>query len=91
MERVEQVRKLKEINENAEQAGDLLGPNSEDPIMVAAIKQRWVSEKWTYFQHQSVIFRYQDNKEGKMNSLIFLYVKTENEELSGHIDLTSRW
>ena len=40
IERVEQVRKLKEINENAEQAGDLLGPNSEDPIMVSAIKQR---------------------------------------------------
>ena len=40
VERIEQVRKLKEINENAEQAGDLLGPNSEDPIMVAAIKQR---------------------------------------------------
>ena len=40
MERVEQVRKLKEINENAEQAGDLLGPNSEDSIMVSAIRQR---------------------------------------------------
>ena len=35
-----QVKRLKEINENAEQAGDLLGASPGDSLMVSAIKQR---------------------------------------------------
>ena len=34
------AKKLKEINENAEQAGDLLGNNEGDSLMVSAIKSR---------------------------------------------------
>ena len=41
VERVEMAKKLKEINENAEQAGDLLGDNPGDSLMVRAIKQRY--------------------------------------------------
>ena len=37
---IPQVKRLKEINENAEQAGDLLGASPGDSLMVSAIKQR---------------------------------------------------
>ena len=73
-ERIEMAKKLKEINENAEQAGDMLGPGDGDGVLVAAIKQR-----------------YKENKEGRMNSLFYLYIKGENIEASGHIDLAARY
>ena len=72
-ERIEMAKKLKEINENAEQAGDMLATDEGDAVLVAAIKQR-----------------YKENKEGQMNSLIYLYIKEENKEVSGHIDLAAR-
>ena len=31
--------------------------------------------------------RYKENKEGQMNSLFYLYIKGEDKEVSGHIDL----
>ena len=34
--------------------------------------------------------RYKDNKEGRMNSVLFIYTKSESEEISGHIDLSAR-
>ena len=37
------------------------------------------------------MLRYKDNKEGRMNSILFVFVKTETEEVSGHIDLTARF
>ena len=73
-ERIEMAKKLKEINENAEQAGDMLATDEGDAVLVAAIKQR-----------------YKENKEGQMNSLIYLYIKEENKEVSGHIDLAARF
>lgn len=73
-ERIEMAKKLKEINENAEQAGDMLGPGEEDDALVTAIKER-----------------YKENKEGRMNSLFYLYIKGDNREVSGHIDLASRY
>ena len=72
-ERIAMAKKLKEINENAEQAGDMLGPGEGDGALVAAIKQR-----------------YKENKEGQMNSLFYLYIKGEDKEVSGHIDLAAR-
>ena len=72
-ERIEMAKKLKEINENAEQAGDMLATDEGDGALVTAIKQR-----------------YKENKEGQMNSLIYLYIKEENKEVSGHIDLAAR-
>ena len=73
IEKIEMAKKLKEINENAEQAGDLLGPVEGESPLVTAIKQR-----------------YKDNKEGRMNSVLFIYTKSESEEISGHIDLSAR-
>ena len=40
IEKIEMAKKLKEINENAEQAGDLLGPVEGESPLVTAIKQR---------------------------------------------------
>ena len=34
--------------------------------------------------------RYKDNKEGRMNSVVYIYTKSESEEISGHIDLSAR-
>ena len=73
IEKIEMAKKLKEINENAEQAGDLLGPVEGESPLVTAIKQR-----------------YKDNKEGRMNSVVYIYTKSESEEISGHIDLSAR-
>ena len=73
IEKIEMAKKLKEINENAEQAGDLLGPVEGESPLVTAIKQR-----------------YKDNKEGRMNSVLFIYTKSESEGISGHIDLSAR-
>ena len=39
------AKKVKEINENAEQAGDMLGPGEGDGALVAAIKQRYKENK----------------------------------------------
>ena len=33
--------------------------------------------------------RYKENKEGQMNSLFYLYIKGEDKEISGHIDLAA--
>ena len=44
-ERIAMAKKLKEINENAEQAGDMLGPGEGDGALVAAIKQRYKENK----------------------------------------------
>ena len=38
-----------------------------------------------------IFWRYKDNKEGRMNSLLFVYIENEIEKLSGHVDLTARW
>ena len=40
IEKIEMAKKLKEINENAEQAGDLLGAVEGESPLVTAIKQR---------------------------------------------------
>ena len=73
IEKIEMAKKLKEINENAEQAGDLLGAVEGESPLVRAIKQR-----------------YKDNKEGRMNTVVYIYTKSESEEISGHIDLSAR-
>ena len=74
IEKIEMAKKLKEINENAEQAGDLLGAVEGESPLVTAIKQR-----------------YKDNKEGRMNTVVYIYTKSESEEISGHIDLSARF
>ena len=43
IEKIEMAKKLKEINENAEQAGDLLGAVEGESALVTAIKQRLTS------------------------------------------------
>ena len=35
--------------------------------------------------------RYKDNKEGRMNTVVYIYTKFESEEISGHIDLSARF
>ena len=37
-----------------------------------------------------MVVRYKDNKEGRMNSVVYIYTKSESEEISGHIDLSAR-
>ena len=37
-----------------------------------------------------MVARYKDNKEGRMNSVVYIYTKSESEEISGHIDLSAR-
>ena len=73
-----------------EQAGDLLGANPEDSQMVSAIKQRSSWQLQVRNFNSQTFWRYKDNKEGRMNSLLFVYIETETEKLSGHVDLTAR-
>ena len=37
-----------------------------------------------------MVARYKDNKEGRMNTVVYIYTKFESEEISGHIDLSAR-
>ena len=45
IEKIEMAKKLKEINENAEQAGDLLGAVEGESALVTAIKQRFAESR----------------------------------------------
>ena len=72
------------------QAGDLLGYSEDDSPIVTAIKQRWLLNSYLLMKWWCLL-RYKDNKEGRMNSILFVFVKTETEEVSGHIDLTARF
>ena len=38
-----------------------------------------------------MVARYKDNKEGRMNTVVYIYTKFESEEISGHIDLSARF
>ena len=38
-----------------------------------------------------MVARYKDNKEGRMNTVVYIYTKSESEEISGHIDLSARY
>ena len=58
--------------------------------MVSAIKQRSAASSSQQQPAPHLVSRYKDNKEGRMNSLLFMYIETETEKLSGHIDLTAR-
>ena len=42
LQRIEMAKKLKEMNENSDKEGDMLGKAADDGPLVTAIKQRWV-------------------------------------------------
>ena len=66
---------------------DLLLPQSNRGKLPIMIK----SESECENDEIGIVFRYKDNKEGRMNSVLFIYTKSESEEVSGHIDLSARY
>ena len=44
LQRIEMAKKLKEMNENSDKEGDMLGKAADDGPLVTAIKQRWVRQ-----------------------------------------------
>ena len=88
LERIEMARQLKEINESAEEgAGDTLRPGDQ-------VQSSFVGIHQIRFQDTPLVTaikqRYKENKEGSMNSIFFIYIKGENQEVSGHIDMANR-
>ena len=88
LERIEMARQLKEINESAEEgAGDTLRPGDQ-------VQSSFVGIRQIRFQDTPLVTaikqRYKENKEGSMNSIFFIYIKGENQEVSGHIDMANR-
>ena len=55
------ARRMKEINESAEQGGDMLSASESDGYLIKAIKAR-----------------YKENKEGRLNSLFYLYISQDD-------------
>ena len=71
------AKKLKEMNENSDKEGDMLGKAANDGPLVTAIKQRQVVHH-NENDEIGVVFRYKDNKEGRMNSVFYLILQVRH-------------
>ena len=74
IERIEMAKKLKEMNENSDKEGDMLGKAADDDPLITAIKARYKDNKEG--RMHSVFYLLQEVE--------------DEEEVAGHIDLAER-